>query len=284
MNVVAKNKLGWWEAHRFLLARRFTQLAVLGLFLLGPWAGIWLIEGNLSASEVLNTVPLADPFVFLQSLASGHWPEITVVIGAAIVAVFYAVLGGRTYCSFVCPINPVTDLANWLRRKLGIRQSIKISRHLRLWILAGVLISAAITGVMTWELINPVSMAHRGLIFGVGAGWAIVVAVFLFDLLLVEHGWCGHACPMGATYALLGKARLIQVSAANRAACNDCMDCYAVCPEKQVLRGPVHGASRGHGPQITDTDCTLCGRCLEVCSQHVFELQHRFADNAEKAS
>jgi ferredoxin-type protein NapH len=31
---------------------------------------------------------------------------------------------------------------------------------------------AAATGTIAWELVNPVSMLHRGLIFGIGApGW-----------------------------------------------------------------------------------------------------------------
>lgn len=40
------------------------------------------------------------------------------VAGAATVALFYALLGGRGFCAWVCPVNIVTDAANYLRRKL----------------------------------------------------------------------------------------------------------------------------------------------------------------------
>ena len=59
---------GWLAAHKWLLARRCSQLGILALFLLGPLAGVWIVKGNLSYSLTLNTLPLTDPYVFLQSL------------------------------------------------------------------------------------------------------------------------------------------------------------------------------------------------------------------------
>ena len=99
------------------------------------------------------------------------------------------------------------------------------------------------TGTIAWEFVNPISMLHRGLIFGMGFAWAFVVAVFLFDLLVSRRGWCGHLCPVGTFYGLLGTKSLLRVSAANRAQCDDCMDCFAVCPRNAGDRtGPArHG-------------------------------------------
>lgn len=68
----ARARLGWWRSHRFLLLRRLTQFGVLGLFLLGPLADLWILKGNLSSSLLLETVPLADPLTLLQSVAAGH--------------------------------------------------------------------------------------------------------------------------------------------------------------------------------------------------------------------
>lgn len=98
----AKEVKGFWQANRWLILRRLSQVIVLGLFLLGPLAGIWILKGNLSASMVLDTVPLADPFIVMQSVLAGHFPELSVLLGAGIITVFYAVLGGRVFCSWVC--------------------------------------------------------------------------------------------------------------------------------------------------------------------------------------
>lgn len=272
---------GWLASHKWLLARRASQLGVLALFLLGPLAGVWLVKGNLNFSYTLGVLPLTDPYVLLQGLVAGHAPESRALVGAAIVLAFYFLVGGRVYCSWVCPVNPVADFAAWLRRRLRISRSVYIARSVRYWLLGATLVLAGATGTIVWELVNPVSMLHRGLIFGIGAAWVVVLAVFLFDLLFALHGWCGHVCPVGAFYGLLGRKSPVRVTAARRAACNDCMDCYAVCPEMHVLRPALKGAAQGLGPVILSPDCTNCGRCIDVCAKEVFRFGLRYDDRED---
>jgi ferredoxin-type protein NapH len=267
---------GWLGAHRWLLLRRTSQLAVLALFLVGPWFGWWLVKGNLSYSLTLGTVPLTDPLVLLQSLLTGHVPERNAIVGVVIVLLFYALVGGRVFCAWVCPVNVVTDAASALRRKLDIRGGGEMPRQTRYWILALILVLAATTGSIVWELVNPVSMLPRGLIFGMGAGWLLIAAIFLFDLFVMKRGWCGHLCPVGAFYGLLGKWSLVRLRASKRDACNNCLDCFAVCPEQQVIRLPLKGAAKGVSPIILSSDCSNCGRCIDVCSKDVFTFGTRF--------
>lgn len=270
---------GWWGAHRWLVLRRLTQLSVLALFLVGPWFGWWIVKGNLNYSLTLGTLPLADPLAVLQLLATRHVPERNAIIGVCIVLAFYLLVGGRVYCAWVCPVNVVTDAASALRRKLDIRGGGDMPRQTRYWILALILVLAATTGGIVWELVNPVSLLPRGLIFGMGAGWLLIGGIFLFDLFVMKRGWCGHLCPVGAFYSLLGRWSLVRVSATKREACNNCLDCFIVCPEQQVIRMPLKGASKGVGPMILDSNCTSCGRCIDVCSKDVFTFVPRFAPN-----
>ena len=279
--IVAK---GWFAAHKWLIVRRVSQAGVLALFLLGPLAGVWIVKGNLNFSYTLNVLPLTDPYVLLQSLAGGATPEGKALIGAAIVLVFYFLVGGRVYCSWVCPVNLVTDVAHWLRRRLGIGRTVRIPRKLRYYALAATLALAAATGTVAWELVNPVSMVHRGLIFGIGAAWAVVLAVFLFDLLFAERGWCGHVCPVGAFYSVVALKSPLRVTAARRADCNDCMDCYAVCPERHVIKPALKGAARGVGPVILSPNCTNCGRCIDVCSKDVFRFGLRYDNRVTESA
>ncbi len=272
--VIAKN--GWLAAHRYLILRRVSQLSILALFLLGPLAGIWIVKGNLASSLTLDVLPLTDPLVLLQVFISGHAPESTAIIGAAIVLVFYLLVGGRVYCSWVCPINIVTDAAEWLRRRLKIKNSANFSSRTRYWLLGGILLVAAISGSVAWELINPVSMVYRGLVFGMGLAWGVVAAVFLLDLFVGRRAWCGRLCPVGAFYGLLGEGAILRVSAARREQCDDCMDCFVICPEHQVIKPALKGADQGIGPVITSGNCTNCGRCIDVCARDVFEFTTRF--------
>lgn len=266
---------GWWRTHRWLLARRATQVSVLGLFLAGPWFGAWIVKGNLASSLTLGVLPLTDPYVLLQSLAAGlttgHVPLASAFVGAAIVLGFYLLVGGRVYCSWVCPVNAVTDFAAWLRRRLGLKSGAVLSRALRFWLLATTLVVAATTGSIAWELVNPVSMMHRGLVFGFGAGAAVIAALFLFDLFVAPRGWCGHLCPVGAFYSLPAPWSPVRIVAARREACNDCADCYAVCPEPIVIKPALKGTD-GAGPVIGSAQCTNCARCIDICSKDVFEF------------
>jgi ferredoxin-type protein NapH len=263
---------GWLSASKWLILRRITQFGILTLFLLGPLAGIWIVKGNLNYSYTLDFLPLTDPFVALQSLFAGHLPETLGVLGVVIVVLFYMLLGGRVYCSWVCPINVVTDTAGWLRDRLGIKGSVHMSRQTRYWILAMTLIGSAMTGVVLWELINPISMLHRGLIFGLGTAWTIVLVIFMFDLFVMSRGWCGRLCPVGAFYEQIGRWSPVRIRAAKRSACDDCMDCFQVCPEPQVIRPALKGEGKGIGPVILSPSCTNCGRCIDVCAKDVFSF------------
>lgn len=276
----ARVEKGWLAANRWLLARRFAQLGFLMLFLSGPLFGLWITKGTLASSLTFDFLPLTDPFIALQTFAAGHPLETTALLGAAIVIAAYVVVGGRVYCSWVCPINPITDLAAWIRNRFNLDKGWQPPKSMRIWLLGAALLASWASGTVAWEWINPVTVLHRGLVFGTlvtGLGGLLALAVFVFDLGLSRHGWCGHFCPVGAFYGLLGRFSLLRVSAAGRARCDDCMDCFRVCPEPQVITPALKGEA-GSNPVILAADCTNCGRCLDVCSKDVF----RFAARADR--
>ena len=271
----APARRGVWARQRWLLLRRGSQLLVLLMFLSGPWFGLWIAKGNLSSSLILDVLPLTDPYLLLQMLASGHWPYTTALTGGAIVLGFYLLIGGRVFCSWVCPLNMVTDAAAWCRRKLDLKTGRAPDANTRYWLLGATLVGSTLTGLLIWEWANPVSIVQRSLIFGLSGGFWLVAGIFIYDLLLASRGWCGHLCPMGAFSSLLGRFALWRVSATQRSACNDCLDCFVVCPEPQVIRPALKQAGQ-QSPIILSAQCTACGRCIDVCDLQVFKMTHRF--------
>ncbi|SMN16187.1 Polyferredoxin NapH (periplasmic nitrate reductase) [uncultured Candidatus Thioglobus sp.] len=168
----AKKTKGWIGANKYLVLRRLSQLGILFLFLLGPWFDIWIIKGNLTSSLTLDVLPLSNPFVLLQSFFAGHSMATDALIGVSIVLVFYLIVGGRVFCSWVCPVNVITDTASYFRCKLNIKvTSTGASNKTRYWLLVMSMLIAWITGSIVWELVNPVSILHRGIIFGMSIGW-----------------------------------------------------------------------------------------------------------------
>ena len=135
-----------------------------------------------------------------------------VLIGAVIVTVIYLLLGARVWCSWVCPINMVTDLAGWIRKKLHIKDTFKLRRTLRYVILILSLLVTMLMGVAAFEWISPISIFHRELIFGIGTGWIAILAIlailaiFLFDLFVLKHGWCEHLFHLVLSTLYLGRS------------------------------------------------------------------------------
>ena len=262
---------------KYLLLRRVTQFTLLFLYFGANAYGWHILEGTFGSSVLFGVIPLADPYTTLQVLATGFVLSADVLLGALIIILFYMVVGGRAFCSWVCPINMVTDLANWLRRKLNLdKEEVNyrfIKRRARYWIMVLGLIVSAVVGVAAFEVLSPITIMQRGIIFGFGAGIAVIVAIFLFDLFGVKNGWCGHLCPLGASYSLIGKASVIRVKH-DHEACTACMKCKVVCPENQVL----HMIDK-ESISVTDGECTNCGRCIDVCDDDALGFSIRSFGN-----
>jgi ferredoxin-type protein NapH len=262
-----------WNNYRYLILRRFTQIGILVLFFGANAWGWKILEGNLSTSKIFGIIPMSDPYAVLQMVAAGAVVATDLLLGVAVVTLFYFIVGGRAFCSWVCPINMVTDSANWLRRVFDIdRAQLKkqpIGRNIRYWVLGISLIVSAVMGLAAFEFISPISMLHRGIVFGIGFGWAAVLIIFVFDLFVLKNGWCGHICPLGGFYSLLGKFSFIRVHHIEEN-CTLCMKCKVVCPEKQVL----HMIGKESIPVLSG-ECTNCARCIEVCDDDALRFSIR---------
>lgn len=262
-------------AWRYLILRRLTQFGVLLLFFgTAHWGwnvlGAPLLTGNLSASEFAGFIPMTDPFAALQILATRHMLSSEALIGAGIVFAFYTLVGGRMFCSWVCPVNAVTDLAGWLQTRLGWGNVLHLNRNLRYYALGLTLVLSAVTGLAAFEWVSPIAMLHREVIFGVGMGLLGAAGIFLFDLMVLKNGWCGHLCPLGAFYALAGRLAQLRVRLDART-CTRCGECIRVCPEPQVLKLD-QAAQVG---MVRSGECTNCLRCVPICPEDSLSLDLR---------
>lgn len=257
---------------KYLILRRITQITILGLYIAANVWGISILTGNLSSSLFLGTVPLSDPFAVMQMFFAGAMISLDILIGASIIALFYMLIGGRAFCSWVCPVNMITDLSNYIRRKAGFNQIQKrqpATRNIRYFVIVLSFIISFALGITAFEFISPISMIHRGLIFGLGFGWAAMLIIFLFDLFVLKNGWCGHICPLGGFYSLLGKFSFIKVNH-DSYKCTECMACKEVCPENHILFMVGKKSMK-----VLSGECTNCGRCIEVCNDDALNFSIR---------
>lgn len=251
------------KKYHFLIIRRLIQITILVLFFLGNYIGLKVLQGDLSAALVVDKINLTDPYAMLQLFFAGGELDKKAIIGALIIFFIYALIFGRMFCSYVCPMNIVTDTASFLNRKFELnklKSNISISKAVRYWIMGLALLLSFIFGVAAFETISPVAILHREIVYGAGIGVLIVLAIFIFDLFLLKNGFCGHLCPLGAFYSLISRFSLLKIKYSNEK-CTRCMECKVVCPEKQVLS--IVG--KHHDGFVQNSECTKCGRCIEVC-------------------
>ena len=261
-----------WSNYKYLILRRITQISLLLLYFGGNVYGWKVLTGDLSSSSLFATIPLSDPFAILQMFSAGAALGVNVLVGGVIIALFYAFIGGRAFCSWVCPVNLITDFADWLRRVLyldKIERKMWASRNIRYYAIILALIVSFISGIAAFEIISPITILNRGVIFGFGAGLGLLVSIFLFDLFVLKNGWCGHICPLGGVYSIIGKFNLFRVSH-NSENCTLCLKCKDVCPETQVLN--MIGKRNEF---VTMIECTNCGRCVDVCDDDALEFSIR---------
>lgn len=259
---------------RWLVARRVVQALVIAAFAGAPWsAGPPVVEGTLAASRWFGAFTLADPLVVLQAWFAGQALALPVVAGALAVVAFVAVVGGRVFCGWVCPVGLVADAAAATRRVWGRRRRAwpaPVDRRARWVVLAGVLAASVVAGTLAWEAVNPVTLTGRALAFGAwGAAAAALAAVFVFDALVLPRGWCAHLCPVGALHAAIGRRGVVRVAATHLGRCTRCGDCLARCPEPQVLAPLLRAGATSSA--VADGDCLRCGRCVERCDAGVFD-------------
>ena len=249
--------------HKYLILRRITQIGILACFAFGAKV---FVNGNLSSALWFDTIPLSDPFAVLQLLCASVTVSLgvlsgTVLTGAFITLVFYALFAGRAFCAWVCPVNLIVDLAAWLRKKFSIKESrLHLPVNLRYYVLALSLIMSVILGTPAFESVSYIGIIQRGIIFGTAAWLSVAFVIFVVDTLISPRATCSHFCPLGAFYSLISGFALLKIRY-DFDKCSKCYGCVGVCPEKQVL------SMVGKKSELVESgECIRCGRCVEVCN------------------
>ncbi len=252
--------------------RHATQVCVLLLFLfiglMAPIGGVVLGEslffGTLSSSTIANMVVLTDPFALLEVIAASRAVPVALLGGALITTVFYALVRGRAFCGWVCPLGLFIEIANWTGERTGLRkQKMLVSqkpRYGKIIATVLVLLLCALAGFPVFELISPIAALPRLFVLGVGLGLALFIAIVLLELFFPDRLWCNSLCPVGGFYEAIGYIGFVGVK--NHEGCIQCDACKEVClADKRILDEVVAGTKT----VVSAGDCMICGKCIEVC-------------------
>ena len=243
--------------------RRITQGVVLVVFLatLTGWRGV---TGSLSSSHVFG-LTLADPLAVLQIFLAQH--RILLLPAAGIILLMYWFLGGRTYCGWVCPINTLLERVDAIRQRFHLPDT-NLGVFTKYWILVIVLAVSVLTGIPAFEMVSPIGILMRNLLYGLGWSFLGIGILIGFELTVSRRGFCRYLCPLGAFYGLIGRLSPLQMRF-NPIRCIQCGKCEAVCPMGEV---PLKIALSGQGTRVDGAECLKCMLCLEVCPTKTITL------------
>jgi len=232
---------------------------------------IGILEGSLSGSRFIG-IYLMDPYNSLQEMfignRTGYFGMLTMnfFIGFFVILIFYFLLGGRTFCSWLCPYHFLAENAEKLHNYLVKKKKIKehtyhIGIKYIFWV--GFLLLAFLTKNLVFENLNPVGIISRALIYGPGLLLLWVVALLLFEIVYSKRFWCRYVCPIGVTYSAIGKLSPMAVKF-DLSKCGHCRDCQDVC----LVPHELWFVKRGEATKevhFAGADCTRCGLCVDIC-------------------
>ncbi len=246
--------------------RRWITLILANLlFLLSYKLDIQMLEGALTASRFVG-FHLIDLNSALQVMLAHKHIINNLLIGTGTVLLGWALLGGRTFCSWVCPYHFVSELAEKLHLHLLAKKLVKdtpIDRRLRVvfWIVFALL--ALATGYTVFEAISPTGILSRALIYGPGLAVLWVIALLFFEVFFSRRAWCRYVCPIGLTYGVVGIVSPVRVKYTLEGCFHE-GDCRKVCLVPHVLDTVIKGRAVDTEVPI-GPDCTRCGLCVDTC-------------------
>ena len=265
----------------YRMKRWILVIAIHLLFFLSFFIDIQTLEGTLNGSRFLG-FHLIDPFTTMQVYLSTFEMPINMVIGTVTIILFYLLVGGRSYCAWVCPYGLLSEIAEKWHDTLVSKKIIKSRKfdHRIRYIFWTVFLTLAFTsGYLVFETFNVVGILSRMVAYGWSLAFIWVLVVLALEVFFSRRAWCTYICPIGTTYGMIGKASALRVEWNDN--CDHCMVCHDVCFENQVLeivkaKYDKQREEKGITQEyITGADCTLCGRCIDVCHTDALKFDFR---------
>jgi len=198
---------------------------------------------------IINIIRIFFLALFLFLLVNGKVMLWLVLFGVSLVA---ALIFGRVYCGYVCPMNTLMFPVEWLSKRMKLQTS-KAPKWLKngyfTWIALGVSIAFMILSKRLLQINLPI------------LPFWLVLSV-LITLRYKPEVFHNLVCPFGALQRTFGCfARLSEK--VDRDACIGCKLCEKDCPSHAIIV-----SSEDNKAEINTALCLQCTNCRQVCPKN----------------
>ncbi|WP_265434516.1 4Fe-4S binding protein [Aeromonas salmonicida] len=267
-----------WTRHLLLLCWGLVTVQYgLHIWQLGQGIPPWLVRPDV----VDGFLPIAGGLGLRAWLSQGivdpHHPAATVTV---LVLCLSALLLGRAFCAWFCPIGLVGEWLHRLRSRLmagewtppsWLDAVLRSQKFLVLGFLLFIILLAVPAAALPGYLASPYHQAadmkmgafffNLNLISGLCLGWVLLLTVAF------RQGFCRYLCPYGAWLALLGLLTPLRIrrdpARCLRSAGHDCDKCSRACPSRIQVHQLI---------AVRSLECSSCLSCVAACPKRADAL------------
>lgn len=204
---------------------------------------------------------IVSPLEGLESILVSRSFYSPLIVGM-LTPVLVALLLGRVFCSWICPIQLLSEAGERLTASLrggkNLPARLRLPRRILWFVLATELVLALVLGAPLFVFLSPPGLVGRELMmvvfFGTLAVEGVLVLAVLALNLISRRSFCRYLCPLGGMLALIGSRRALRVKVSFDA-CSGCGRCDQACPLGLTV-------SQGEGESAY---CWNCGACIDSC-------------------
>lgn len=183
--------------------------------------------------------------LFLFLIING---KVQLWMGLFVISIFTALLLGRVYCGWICPINTVMRGIAWTKKKLHIKSARIPAWLTKPWV--RILVLGLFIAVFIFVMVSGKNLPVLPLLLTIG---------IILTLFFPEELWHRYLCPYGMIMSISAR-KPKHAMAIDPDLCNSCGMCKRVCPAKAVERHELNY-------KILKADCIVCMECFRVCRQ-----------------
>jgi polyferredoxin len=187
-----------------------------------------------------------------------------------LMALFTALFLKRGFCSWVCPFGLLTEYLNGLHR-LIFRKNIRLPQWLDyplrslkylllaffLWAIVLKMNAVALDHFIysPYNMVADIKMLRFFSEITALAFWVLVTLAVLS--ILLRNFWCRYLCPYGALLGVLSFLSILKIHR-NVKTCTKCQNCTRTCPVDIM----VHKTK-----SVISDECHACLQCVAVCPE-----------------